>query len=244
MNYKKLKILVFLFFIFEFTGFSQPVMKNPGIPKSESYVIKEYLSAETGYVTSNININLNEKNNIKYYTIVINEGGLFRNEININYSDLTTISEKRIDLKNNKVVQYFIKTNDTIHFYNKEKNIDKIYKTDETNIYSPLAYFVSFRGFPFKAGKQVSFKTYMYVYGGELTMNLEQVDTKTVTNKTGTYNCNILELSVGGWQSIFAPDKYYFYFSTDPPYRLIKYEEKINGKWISDELISYSGLMN
>ena len=115
-----------------------------------------------------------------------------------------------------------------------------IYKTDETNIYSPLAYFISFRGFPFKTGERVSFKTYMYVYGGVLTMNLEQVDVKTVTVKAGTYKCNILELSVGSWQSLFAPDKYYLYFSVDPPYRFVKYEEKVDGKWMSDELVSYS----
>ena len=236
----KLKNLVFLIYIFEFSGFTQPVMKNPGIPDSESYIIHEYLDAKTGYITSNINISLKEMNNIKYYAVDINEGGLYRNEINIKYSDLTTISEKRIDLKDNRVVQYFIKTGDTIHFYNEEKNLDKIYITDETNIYSPLAYFISFRGFPFETGNRVSFKTYMYIYGDVLTMNLEQVDIKTVTVKAGTYKCNILELSVGGWQSLFARDKYYFYFSINPPYRFVKYEEKVDGKWMSDEVVSYS----
>ena len=236
----KLMIHVCLLYIFQYSGFAQPVLKNPGIPASETFVIHEYLDAETGYITSTINISLKEKNNIKYYSVVINEGGLYRNEINIRYSDLTTISEKRIDLKGNNVVQYYTKTGDTVHFYNKEKDYEKMDITDETNIYSPLAYFISFRGFPFKNGNHVAFKTYMYVYGGVLTMNLEQVGVKTVTVKAGTYKCNVLQLSVGGWQSWFAPDKYYLYYSVDPPYQFVKYDEKVDGKWMSDELISYS----
>ena len=236
----KLKILVFLIYIFEFSGFTQPVMKNPGLPESESYVIHEFFDVTTGYIISKINVSLKEKDNIKYYEVVIDEGGLFRNEIDIRYPDLTTISEKRIDLKNNKVIQSFTKTGNTIHFYDEKKDIDKIYTTNETNIYSPLAFIISFRGFPFKTGNDVSFQAYMYAYGGALTMNLEQVDVKTVTVKAGTYKCNVLELSVGGWQSLFAPDKYYLYYSADPPYQFVKYEEKINGEWMADELVSYS----
>ncbi len=215
---------------------SQPVFKNPGFPDHESYVLHEYLDAKVGYITSKINISLKVKNNMKYYSIVVDEGGLFRNEIDVRYSDLTTISEQRVDLKTNSVVQYFTKTGDSVRFFNEEKNVDKNIFTHETNIYSPLAYFLSFRGFPFNTGNSVSFKTYMYAYGGVLTMNLKQVTGKTVTVKAGTFDCNVLELSVGGWQSMFAPDKYYFYFSVDPPYRFIKYEEKVDGIWKGDEL--------
>ena len=71
-------------------------------------------------------------------------------------------------------------------------------------------------------------------------MNLKQVAVKTVKVKAGIFNCNVLELSVGGWQSLFAPDKYYFYITVDPPYRFIKYENKVDGAWMSDELVSYS----
>lgn len=236
----KLMFLAFSIFIVEFSGVTQPVMKNPGLPDNESYVIHEFLDAETGYVTSKINISLKEKDHEKYYEVDMDEGGLYRNVIEMKYSDLTTLSEKRIDLKDNRVVQCFSKTGNTVHFYNEEKDIDKVYKTDETNIYSPLAYLVSFRGFPFKIGNRVSFKTYMYVYGGMLTMNLKEVAIRTVTVKAGTFKCNVLEFSVGGWQSWFAPDKYYLYFSVDPPYRFVKFEEEIDGKWMPDELVSYT----
>ena len=236
----KLKCLFYLTFILEFSGYSQPVMKNPGLPGSESFVIREYLDAKIGYITAKVNISVKEMDNKKYYAIVVDEGGMYRNEIDLSYADFTTISEKRIDLKTKKVVQYYTKDGNTVHFFSAEKGIDKIYITDETNIYSPLAYFISFRGFPFNTGKQVSFKTYMYVYGGVLTMDLEQVDVKTITVRAGTYKCNVLELSVGGWQSMFAPDKYYLYYSTEPPYQFIKYEQKVDGSWMSDELISYS----
>ncbi len=219
---------------------SQPVFKNPGLRDHESFVINEYLDEKTGYITSKIDINLEEQDGMKYYLITVNEGGLYRNEIKIRYSDLTTISEKRFDLKTNAVDQYFLKTGDTIHFYNKEKDIDKIFVTREQNIYSPLAYYFSFRGYPFNSGRSVSFKTYMYAYGGVLTMNLKKAGEKTVTVSAGRFDCNVLELSVGGWQSVFAPDSYYFYFSVDPPYRFIKYEEKVDGAWKGDELVSYS----
>lgn len=229
-----------LFFSITVYSFPQPVFKNPGIPDNESFTIHEYLDTNTGYITSRVNVSLVQQDNKKYYLIRVNEGDLFINEIKVNYSDLTTISEKRFDVKTKKAIQYFIRTNDSVRFYNKEKDVYKYIRTDETNIYSPLAYYFSFRGFPFGIGNSVSFKTYMYAYGGVLTMKLKNVAIKKVTVKTDTYDCYVLELSVGGWQSVFAPDKYYFYFSVKPPHIFVQYEEKVDGKWRADEITSYS----
>ena len=236
-----MKIVVYLLLLFVTTinSFSQPVFKNPGIPDNESFAIHEYLDTTTGYITSKVNVSLKEQNHTKYYLIHVNEGNLFENEIKVRYSDLTTISEKRTDLKTNQVVQYYIKTNDTVRFYNKEKDINKKIQTGETNIYSPLGYYFAFRGFPFKIGNSVSFKTYMYAYGGVLTMKLKNIAIKKVTVKAGTFDCYVLELSVGGWQSFFAPEKYYFYFSVKPPHIFVKYEESIDGTWRADEITSY-----
>ena len=103
----KLPIFILLIYVPGCLVLSQPVFKNPGLPDHESYVLREYLNADVGYITSKINISLKEKDNMKYYSIVVDEGGLYRNEIDVRYSDLTTISEQRLDLKSNSVVQYF-----------------------------------------------------------------------------------------------------------------------------------------
>ena len=218
---------------------AQPVFHNPGIPENESFTIHEYLNDETGYIFSQIQVTVDNKEHPAYYIIHANEGGLFTNDIKIRYDDLTTVSEKRTDLKTNSVTQYYVKSGDSVHFYVETKNLHRDIETDETNLYSPLAYFFTFRGFPFGTGKTVSFQTYMYQYGNVLTMNLKNTGVRTVTVKAGTYKCYVLELSVGGWQSFFAPDKYYFYFTVSPPHQFIKYEEKVDGTWRADELTSY-----
>jgi len=235
--------LIIPFFVFIFTElniFSQPVFKNPGLPDSESYEIYEHFDNKVGFITTKIDIDLIEKNHLKFYEIHVNEGNLFRNEIVVKYSDLTTISEIRTNLLTNKVEQYFIKNDDSIHFYSSEKNVTRKLKTSETNIYSPLAFFISCRGFPFEIGKSVTFKSYMYEYGDILTMKLANTAKETIKIKAGTFDCYVLELSVGGWQSFFAPDKYYLYFAVDSPHIFIQYREQLDGTWYTDDLTKYS----
>jgi hypothetical protein len=236
----KYTIQLFTLFFIEFNLFAQPVFKNPGLPDSESYEINEHLDSKVGFIATKINIELKERDHSKYYVITVNEGNLFRNVIEVNYSDLTTISEKRTDLHTNTVIQYFIKDNDKIQFCNSEKNVKKNIQTSETNIYSPLAFFVSFRGFPFEIGKSVTFKSYMYEYGDVLTMKIINTAKETVTIKAGTFECYVLELSVGGWQSFFAPDKYYLYFATAYPHIFVQYKEKVDGIWYTDQLTNYT----
>jgi hypothetical protein len=221
-------------------GLTQPVFKNPNLPDSESFEIYELLDPSIGRVLTEINVKLKEKDHLKFYCIKVNEGGLFTNEIEVNYDDLTTISEIRTDLKKGRVIQSYKKSGDTVYFFNDEKGINKTITTNETNIYSPLAYYFSFRGFPFDMAKSVSFKTYMYQYGGILTMNLAYISKQTISVKAGTFECYVLELSVGGWQSLFAPDKYHFFLAVASPHIFIKYDEKINGSLSSDELIRYN----
>jgi hypothetical protein len=236
----KIYILLSCLFYGQVLCLAQPVFRNPGLPNSESYEIFELVDPTIGRVTTKVDINLTEQNRSKYYLIRLNEGNLFSNEIKVNYSDLTTISEKRTDLKTGKIIQSFKKSGDTVQFYSAEKGINKTLITHEMNIYSPLAFYFSFRGFPFGTGKSVSFKSYIYQYGGVLTMNLANTSKQTITVKAGTYDCYVLELSVGGWQSFFATDKYYLYFSVASPHIFVKYAEKINGSWSADELIKYN----
>ncbi len=238
-----MKALTFSFYLllfhFSFEAFAQPVFKNPNLPDKESYEISDYIDKANGYVITKVNISVKERNGLKYYYIYATEGSNFSNEIELNYDNLTTISEKRVDQKTNSIVEYYSNNgNNNVHFYNKEKGIDKDFFTLEKNIYSRYAYFFSLSGFPFETIKSVSFDTYMAEYGNALTMRATNTGKQTITVKAGTFECYKLELSVAGWISIFAPDVYYIYFSVDSPHHFIKYEEKEdNGLWSSDELI-------
>jgi hypothetical protein len=56
----------------------------------------------------------------------------------------------------------------------------------------------------------------------------------------GEFTCYKLEISVGGWQSVFARDKFYLYVNADPPHHFVRYDEPgDNGTWHSNELIRY-----
>lgn len=127
---------VFTLIFISIVTFGQPVFRNPGIPASESFEITDYINGKIGFVTAKINISLKERNGQKYYSITANEGNIYLNEMEINYYDLTTISEKRIDLRTNSIVEHYTNPgNNIIHFFNKEKNINKNFYNKDRNIY-------------------------------------------------------------------------------------------------------------
>ena len=78
------------------------------------------------------------------------------------------------------------------------------------------------------------------MYGDVLTMKLKNITKEQVKVPAGTFDCYVLELSVGGWQSVFARDKYYLYFSVTSPHIFVKYNENVNGTWRADELVSHN----
>ncbi len=230
-------LLIFLFLAIGAIG--QPVFKNPGISKSESFEIVDFIDNTIGYVNTKINISLKERDSQKYYYISVEEGSIFYNEIEVNYDDLTTISEKRIDKRNNSIEELYENNgNGIVHFFNKEKGIDKKYNNTDRNIYSRYAYFISFRGFPFEVSNSVTFDTYMFEYGDVLSMKVKVLSKEKVSVKAGIFECYKLELSVAGWLSLFAPYKSYLYFTVGGTHQFVKYEEKSdNGGWNTDELI-------
>jgi hypothetical protein len=233
----KIILSAFLLIYLSFTPFDKPVFNNPGLADSESFEIFDYIDPKIGYVITKVDIALQEKSGKKFYHINVVEGNYFSTEIDIKYDDLTTISEKRTDLKTKTLIEsYNIVDNNTIHFFCKEKGIDKNFSTSDKNIYSRYAFFYSFRGFPFTNKQSVTITTYMFEYGDALSMKVVNVSKEKVTVKAGKFDCYKLELSVTGWLSVFAPDKYYLYFSVEKPYRFIKYMEKWDDGFHSSEL--------
>ena len=233
-------IICFIFYIlFNSVNAQKPVLKNNGIPNTENYDIVDHFEIETNYVIANVEMITKERNGSKYYHIIVKEGNIFLNEVDINYEDLTTISEKRTDLRINSIVESYNYLGDNkVYFYNKEKKINKIFKVDDANIYSRHGIFFSFRGFPFSVGKCVYFKTFISEYGDALPMKLTCVGTQHVKVKAGDFECYKLELSVAGILSIFVHDKYYLYFAKDPPHLFVKYEEHNSKGTYADELIN------
>ncbi len=218
-----------------------PVFTNPDIPIHEYYEIADYIDQSDSYVTAKIEIKLSEERGDRYYYIRSREGDLFETESKLKFDDLTTVFEKRKNLKSGELIESYENTgNGCIIFFNKEKKINKQFKTKGNDVYSRYAFLVSFRGYPFLKGGEVNFKSYVTEYGDALKMRLVNLGKYRVKVKAGSFDCYKLELSVAGWKSVVARDKYYFYFNTEKPHHFIKYEEKVsNGRWISNELTFY-----
>jgi hypothetical protein len=233
-----------ILFITIFSSFNpriraETVLANPGIPEEISIELSDRVDQHTGYVTAKIDISVHQENNQKFYLVHVAEGDLFFNKIKLDFNHLTTISEHRYDSKTGQLIESYLNNgNGIIHFFNKEKGINKQFVNNDKNIYSRYAYFLSFEGFPFEVGKSVTFISYVSEYGDALPMKLSCVAKEPVTVKAGTFDCYKLELSVSGWQSFFASDKYYLYYAVESPHRFIKYEEKdTNGEWYANELV-------
>jgi len=231
---------VLLFFGFcALSSYSQkPVFKNPGITPKKHFTITDRLD-NGQYVQADFEIAIKEESGRKFYSILINEGNIFRNEIVLNFDDLTTVTERRIDVKKNDLVEnYVLKGDNEVYYFEKDKNIKKTFSISDNNIYSRYAYYVSFQGFPFALGNTVYFKTYFYEYGDALTMKLSCIDKLKVQVKAGSFDCYKLELKVSGWQAAFAPERYWLYFAQDAPHQFVRYEEEMkDGSWIANELV-------
>jgi hypothetical protein len=216
----------------------KPVFKNPGLTPKKHFTITDHIG-KGQFVNADFDISLTEESGKKYYKVVIKEGNVYRNEIVMNFDDLTSVSEKRIDLKDNNLLEnYIYKGNNEVYYFDRRKSIDKTFNPDDNNIYSRYAYFVSFQGFPFAIGNTVYFKTYMYEYGDALTMKLSCIEKLKVQVKAGSFDCYKLELKVAGWQAAFAPERYWLYFSKDAPHQFVRYEEEMkDGSWVTNELV-------
>jgi hypothetical protein len=78
----------------------------------------------------------------------------------------------------------------------------------------------------------------MYEIDDEVPMKLICVDKLKVQVKAGNFECYKLELSVAGWWSLVARNKFYLYFDVNVPHQFIRYEEKgKDGSLIVNELV-------
>ncbi len=240
------KIIIFLCFLGLLSA-DTPVFKNPGIPAREYLEIKDYINKDIGFVLGKVNSELKQEKGKKYYEILVWENKHYQNKLKLNYDDLTTISEQRIDGRTGKVIEEFGQSqNGNITFKNSDKAINKYYYDADHNYYSRYAYMFSFRGFPFGQQQEVYFKTCMNEYAAApLTMRLRNLGIENVKVKPGTIKCYKLELIVAGWQSAFNKDVYYLYFSVVKPHYFVRFFQKVeDGRWLSNELLKYEAFKN
>jgi len=212
------------------------VLNNPGFPDAETIEIKDYINKDVGFVAAQIKSKLSPDK--KYIKIESREGKYYFNAVTLNADDLSTVSERRYDV-NGKLIESFTQNGDQVSFFHKQNKID-LKTTDCDKIYSRYAFVLSLRGFPFNK-ERVSFKTYMFEYGNYLIMDVENKGKVKVKVPAGEFECYKLEIGVGGWQKVFAPDKYYLYFKVEKPHVFVKFEQKIDtGVWLSNELVKYT----
>jgi hypothetical protein len=218
-----------------------PVFSNPGLPARFTMEIRDRLDATHGYVKAVVSVVQKRDSSGEFYAVTCREGDAYANEIRLAHVGLTTISEERTDLRTGSLIErYQHRDHEWVHFTNTEKKIDRDFAIADDNVYSRYAYFVSFMGFPFESRGDVRFRTFMFEYGNALPMRLRNLGRCRVTVPAGGFDCYKLRLTVGGWQSMFSHDAWYLYFDIKPPHHFVRYDELDNGRWYSNELVSYT----
>jgi hypothetical protein len=220
----------------------KPALRNPGLPARWSMDIRDYLDAAGGYVTAHTTVSLVQEAGRRYVSVACREGDYYSTEIRLNYADLTTVWEKRTDLRSQAVVeQYAWVDRDHVRFTSARKPLDREFHVADRNIYSRYAYLVSLMGFPFDVAREVHFSTFSWEYGDALCMHVRNLGPCWVMVTAGGFNCYKLEISVGSWQGVFSRDKFYLYLTQAPPHHFVRYDEPgDNGRVYTNELMSYT----
>lgn len=231
-----------IFFLILLTVFclaDKPALSNNNFPGQIEYLIKDYINKDVGFVTANINARTvtGTNDNKKYYQMESQEGKYFRNVAILNHDDFTTVEEKRYDV-NGKIIESYIRHPDgKINFFHKDKKIN-LNSTAGNNVYSRYAFLFSLSGFPFEKKDKVVMDVYMFEYGNSLYLRAAYKGKETIKVPAGEFLCYKLELAVDGVQGLFAPDKYYLYYTVAAPHHFVRFDQKVDtGQWLSNELI-------
>ena len=215
----------------------EPALHNNNFPERVSFLIKDYINKDVGFVTANINMQAVVIDGKKYYQLESIESKYFRNMALLNYADFTTVEEKRYDERGEVIESYIRRPNGKINFFHKDKKID-LNSTAGNNVYSRYAFLVSLSGFPFEQKEKIAINVYMFEYGNSLSLRAVYKGRETIRVPAGEFLCHKLELSVDGIQGLFAPDKYYLYYTVAAPHHFVRFDQKVeNGQWLSNELI-------
>ncbi|MDR2428346.1 MAG: DUF3108 domain-containing protein [Candidatus Margulisbacteria bacterium] len=217
-----------------------PPLHNNGYPEHIQYVVKDYINKEVGFVTANISAQIVTKQGQKYYQLESVEGKYFRNTALLNQADFTTVEEKRYNERSELIESLTAQPDGTVKFFHRDKKINLTAK-NPGNVYSRYAFLISLSGFPFEQKDKVALNVYMFEYGNVLPLRAVYQGREKIKVPAGEFECYKLELAVDGLLGLFAPDKYYLYYTVAAPHHFVRFYQKVDdGSWLANELIKVS----
>jgi len=228
--------IIFLILLMVFCLADEAVLHNDGFPERAEFLIKDYINKDVGFVTAAISVRTVTRDGRKYYQMESVEGKYFRNTAILNYEDFTTVEEKRYDEKGEVIESYIRQPDGKIKFFHKDKKIN-LNSTAGNNVYSRYAFLTSLSGYPFEQKDKVAMNVYMFEYGNSLLLRAAYQGKEKIKVPAGEFLCYKLELAVDGIQGLFAPDKYYLYYTVAAPHHFVRFDQKVDGQWLSNELI-------
>jgi hypothetical protein len=216
---------------------------SAGLPPRFTYQIRDYIDKDAGFVTADVRVTAVVLGGQKYWHVESLEGGYFRNSVTMDYADFQTVSDERYNIfgRSGYLSESFRRLPDgKINFFHKAKNIN-LTAGDPGNVYSRYAFLVSLSGFPFEKQEKIVLNAYMFEYGNALPLRAVYQGREKIKVPGGEFECHKLELAVDGVLGLFAPDKYYLYYTAAKPHHFVRFDQKVeNGRWLSNELISIS----
>jgi hypothetical protein len=232
--------ICFLFLLLIYTAAAEAPLHNNDYPERIQYVVKDYINKEVGFVTANISAQIVTRQGRKYYQLESVEGKYFRNTALLDQADFTTVEEKRYDEHSELIESFAAQPDGTVNFFHRDKKINLTAK-NPGNVYSRYAFLVSLSGFPFEQKDKIVMNVYMFEYGNVLPLRAVYQGKEKVQAPAGEFECYKLELAVDGVLGLFAPDKYYLYYTVAAPHHFVRFYQKVDdGSWLANELIKVS----
>jgi hypothetical protein len=217
------------------------VFKDPDVPNGEQ-IVWRWTTSENKQFLSIVTWHVSERNKKPVYEISLSSGERKTATYTINKSDLRLVYADVDEVFNEGKCKSIIEAKDGRQYltydYNnkhKEKVID-----NHLDGYDGVILTFSLRGFPFGKAEKLEFyitppfnpnipswswkmwKTYAKFLGEE-----------KVTVPAGTFDCYKLEMGASGGVIRRFTTEYYFWFSKEPPYRFVKYQD-VEGKNITE----------
>lgn len=215
----------------------EAALRNNAFPEQVTYLIKDYINKDAGFITADISARAVMSGGKKYYRLDSVEGKYFRNIATLNYEDFTTVEEKRYDESGAVIESYVRQPDGKINFFHKDKKIN-LNSTAGNNVYSRYAFLISLSGFPFEQKDKIVMNAYMFEYGNSLALRAVYQGQEKIKVVGGEFLCHKLELAVDGVQGLVARDKYYLYYTVAKPHHFVRFDQKVDtGQWLSNELI-------
>lgn len=153
--------------------------------------------------------------------------------IKMHKNDLRPILYHKMDEKGNTVkkIEY---SGTKAHVIIPQKQINKVVDI-EPNTYDQYTLIYLFRALPFDdIGKAINFS---FIF--ESTHRIQIIKSvvkilgeEEITVPAGIYSCYKVEFGFAGIIGIFAPDKFTYYFTKNPPHHFVKYADPKRGEYI------------